>query len=321
MSTTFETHLVLSRPYLTRKQILRAQKNTISDRRTYNQKKLAVIKFLTDICVQLRFPRKTLEAAVYFYQRYHLFNNFETETCYSLATSCLLLSCKQVETLKKINDISTLSLRLRNIKVSPDILDNFKKRIFQLELRILEACNFDYRINSHVHIDEYIVKLGKNLNLTYEVSHTAWIIAYDVLKLDIILVVPQHTIAMAVLKIAYELHNQKTWPVVDYNKYETSIESVSEAYFDIVNFYINAFDLCDLKTSFPNMNQSLDTESFIELKKNAGPESGLKEELDISIDEDLYLTKQREYSVRERRYVLSAASVEEESSVLKNTTA
>lgn len=315
-SPTFQTQLLLSRPYLTRDQIKRAQKNTIQDRRTYNQKRISVFKFLCDICVQLKFPRKTLETAMYFYQRYHVFNKFETEMCYDVATSCLFISCKQVETVKKVDEICTVSLKLRNLlKISLETLDTFKKRIFQLELRVLETCSFDFRINNSVHIDEFIVKFGRELSFDYKICHLAWLIGFDVLKLEIVLAVPQHTIAIAVLKIACELIEETKWPQVRYTLFESDELSVEEAYFDILNFFINVFDICELKNNLPEGISPVSVDRFMELKKNAGEESGLKKP--DYIEEDDYLTKERDYSIRERRYVLSRKRITEENSFLK----
>lgn len=315
MPSKFETHLYLSRPYLTKKQLAKAQGKNILDRRAYNQKKIAILKFLSDICVQLKFPRKTLEAAIYFYQRFYLFNRFETELCYPVATSAILLSCKQVETIKKSNDICSVSLRLRNVtKVTPEILDNFKKRVFQLELRLLEACSFDYRINNYVHIDEYVVKIGKELTLAEDTCYLAWNIAYDALKTEVILTVPQHAISIAVLKVGHELlHDRGSWPSIRYKTFETDERSVNEAYFDLLNFYINSFDICDLRNNLPVGLPSISIDTFIELKKIAGYEYGLKDASDKDLNADLYLITQQDPStVRERRYVLSNDSIKDE---------
>ncbi|SCV99535.1 LAFE_0A05292g1_1 [Lachancea fermentati] len=310
-SQNFQTAILLSRPYLTREQIKRAQQNTIADRRIYNQKRISVFKFLCDICVQFKFPRKTLETAMYFYQRYYVFNKFETEMCYDVATSCLFIACKQVETIKKVADLCAVSLRLRSIvKVSPEMLDNCKKRIFQLELHILETCCFDYRVNNTVHIDEFIVKIGKELSLNYKACHLAWLIAFDALKLEILLMVPQHTIAIAALKIACELSDDTEWPNVRYTLFESDEPSVNEAYFDIVNFFINVFDLSDLKDNLPQGFRKLSIETFMDLKRKAGEEKGLKEPENVATD--AYLTKERDYTVRERRYVLSRKRINDE---------
>ncbi|AQZ12985.1 CTK2 (YJL006C) [Zygosaccharomyces parabailii] len=320
MTSKFDTQLLLSRPYLTKRQLQRLQKDNIADRRTYNQKTLAVIKFISEICVQLNFPRRTLETAIYFYQRYHVFNRFETEQCYTVATSSLLLSCKQVETIKKVNEICSVSLRLRNVpKASGDMIDNFKKGVFQIELRILEACSFDYRINNFVHIDEYVVKFGKLLSLDYRLCMLAWVIAYDVLKLETLLKVPQHAIALAVLKIAYQLLSPEgDWlRIVREKKLEIDDYSLNEAYFDIVNFYINSFDICDLKGNQPDGTNPLGLQDFINLKKIAGPESGLQDFSESDIELDPYFTSQRDYSVRERRYVLSPQLVMDEAASMQ----
>ncbi|GAV51905.1 hypothetical protein ZYGR_0AF03760 [Zygosaccharomyces rouxii] len=315
MSTKFDTQLLLSRPYLTKRELTRLQRDTIADRRTYNQKKLAVIKFMSEICLQLNFPRRTLETAIYFYQRYHVFNRFETELCYTVATSSLLLSCKQVETIKKVNEICSVSLRLRNVpKPSPEMLDNFKKGVFQIELRILESCSFDYRTNNFLHIDECVVKFGKTFHLDYQVCLLAWVIGYDVLKLDTLLTIPQHTVALAILKISCQILKPTTdwFQLVARRNLETDKYSLNEAYFDILNFYINSFDICDLKNNIPPGISYFGLEKFIELKKNAGPEFGLHDFNEKDIEMDPYFTSHRDYSVRERRYVLSPKLVQDE---------
>ncbi|CCK71962.1 Ctk2p KNAG_0I01770 [Huiozyma naganishii CBS 8797] len=318
MSAQFEMQLYLSRPYLTRQQILCAQKNTIHDRRSYNRKKLLIIKFLTDLTLQLNLPRKTLETAIYYYQRYHLFNLFETELCYTVATSCLVLGCKQAETFKKANEICTLSLRLRKMSnINSEVLDAFKKRIFQIELRILESCGFDYRVNNYVHIDDYIFKFGKTYALDVNICHTAWIIAYDVLKLDLLLTVPQHIIALATLKVACKLLEKPENLCSQYEMGNTDRDLINEAYFSIINFYINAFDLCDLKDNLPSYIPPISIERFMVLKANSGPEEGLTELTESDVGSDRFLEEQRQYSVRERRYVLSTDIMRDEVEALK----
>lgn len=318
MSSSFEAELILSRPYLTRKQITRVQKNTISDLRSYTQKKLAIIKYLSDMCVQLKLPRKTLETSIYYYERYHLFNAFETELVFLLATSCLVLSCKQTETLKKINEICQISYKVRKINnITSDMIETFKKRIFQSELRILEACSFDYRVNNFLHTDEYIVKIGKKLGLERKVCHLAWLIGYDVLKSDILLIIPPHAIAIAILKISVELFKNKSsenmnWFDVKYSDFETTGKLVNEAYFEIINLYINTFDICDLSSNIPIDYPHIGIESFIELKQVEGRQKGRIELSNEDIERDLYLTNVRSMNVRERRHVLSPKLVIDE---------
>lgn len=249
---------------------------------------------------------------MYFYHRYHVFNKFETEMCYDVGTSCLFLSCKQVETFKRIGEVCTVALKIRNVpRITTEILDSFRKRIIQMELRVLETCSFDYRINNEVHIDEFIVKIGRELSLSYEICQLAWLIAFDVLKLELLVVVPPHTIALAVLKVACELFNDSKWPNVRLNLFETDTASFNEAYFDILNFYINVFDACDLKDHNSVKELNLKIETFIELKKNAGPESGLSTNA-ACLEMDDYVTKERNFGAKERRYVLNKDSLKQE---------
>ncbi|CCD24030.1 Ctk2p NDAI_0C03700 [Naumovozyma dairenensis CBS 421] len=333
---SFESELYLSRPYFTRRQISKLQSKTITDHRSYNSKKLTIVRYLSDLCVHLSFPRKTLETAIYYYQRYHLFHPFETELTYTLALGCLILSCKQVETITKINDIVNLSFVLRNGKPLPMTspssaveLENMKKRIFNLELKVLKSCSFDYRINNYIHIDEFIIKFGQKLNFHFQICHLAWIIEYDVFKLDLLLIIPQHVIALATLKLATELYGQdlEIW-----NKLETftnlQVEKLSfkQAYFDILNFYINTFDLCDLKDNLPTDVPPISINEFMALKKRAGSEVGLEDITNNTskfqqeiVDADPYLNiNQNEFKMaREKRYVLSQDLIEQEVISLK----
>lgn len=205
------------------------------------------------------------------------------------------------------------------VKINTDILENFKKRVFQIELRILESCSFDYRVNNYVHIDEYVIKIGRELSFDYKLCNLAWIIAYDALKLETILVIPQHSIALAILKIAYELLDNKNWSSKRYSLFETDEKSVNEAYFDIVNFYINSFDMCDLQRHLPADLLPIGVERFMELKKNAGPESGLPQIPDHLLNADPYITITRDNNVQERRYVLSLELINGESSINSST--
>ena len=327
MSAGFDMELILSRPYLTRKQITRAQRNTIPDLRVYTQKKLQVLKYLSDLCVYMLLPRRTLETTIYYYDRYHLFNVFETEMVYPLATACLLLSCKQTETIKKLNEICITSFRVRKVpNVTTEMVEALRKRALQLELRILEACSFDYRINNFLHIDECIVKAGKKISCSKEVCYTAWLIAYDVLKTDIMLIIPQHSIAVAVLKVAEDLlkTNNTAWNQDIYTELSTDIKSVSEAYFEVVNFYINMFDSCELRSNFvappSGPAPEITLKSFIDLKQEAGPEHGLDEVSNEMVDRDrLLAVDMHSQIVRERRHVLSRSLVIEEQKSLHQT--
>lgn len=315
-----QSDLVLSRPYLTKAQLQKAHRHTIPDRRTYNQKRLTVFKYLCQVCVQLKLPRKTLETAMYFFHRYHVFNKFETEMCHDIGTSCLFLSCKQVETFKRIGEVCSVALKLRNVpRVTPEVLEGFKKRVIQMELRVLETCSFDYRINNEVHTDEYIVKIGRELSLGREVCQLAWLIAFDVLKLELLVVVPPHTIALAILKVASELTKTCKWPNVRYNLFETDAASFNEAYFDILNFYINVFDVCDLKNQNSTIDLQLSIETFIELKKKAGLESGLATDESL-LDQDDYVVNERNFGAKERRYVLNKDSIKQETTSGKKRT-
>ena len=57
----------------------------------------------------------------------------------------------------------------------------------------------------------------------------------------------------------------------------------------------------------------------MELKKNAGPESGLPQIPDHLLNADPYITITRDNNVQERRYVLSLELINGESSINSST--
>lgn len=326
MSNNNESQLVLSRPFFAKQEISRLRKFTILDLRNYNQKTLSIIKFLNDISNQLQFPRRTLETAIYFYQRYYLFNRFETEYCFTIATSCMFLSSKQVETIKKLAEICTVSLRLRgNSKVNNEMLENFKKRVLQVEQRILECCCFDFRTNTSLFMSEFIVKIGKELNIDHDTCKLAWIMAYDVLKIDLLIIVPAPVISFALLKLANNIRNPENTIVWNYllEEFELPEKLIFQAYFEILNMFINMFDICDLKNNSEIHSIKLDSnaisiETFISIKQKCGPEQPFEMLSEDHLDADAYINEARDFRINERRYVLHQNLVQEEVDVSAN---
>lgn len=103
-----------------------------------------------------------------------------------------------------------------------------------------------------------------------------------------------------------------------YSLFESDELSVGEAYFDIINFFINVFDLSDLRAHVPNNLRNVGIETFIELKKQAGLEKGLKEPENVSSDP--YVVKERDFTIQERRYVLYGKRISDENKPIKQET-
>ncbi len=82
----------LSRPYLTRQQIKHAQSRTISNISIYGQRRNQIFHFLLKICVSLKFPMRCLESAMIYYQRYYLYNEFDTSSYYDIAITALFIT-------------------------------------------------------------------------------------------------------------------------------------------------------------------------------------------------------------------------------------
>ncbi|CCH60841.1 hypothetical protein TBLA_0D03410 [Henningerozyma blattae CBS 6284] len=325
---SFESQIIKSRPFFNKQQIRRLQKHTINNKLNYEVNKTQILNKVNKICYELKFPRCTLETSIYFYQRYYLFNKFESEYCFIVGVSCILLSSKQMETVKKINEICSVALKLRNTeaenmsnqnaKINPEVLENFKKRVIQIEQRILESCCFDYRIyylNHGINLSESLILIGKDLKVDKEVCKLGWIICYDVLNTELILILPGFLISFVILKISseiFQLHYKESnyeSPFFDTDKYSIRKDFSDEAYFTILNMYINKFDSFEIK----NYNKiSLSIETFMKLKEVAGEESGISMLSEDQLDLDSYINEIRDFNIKERRYVLDSTIIENE---------
>ncbi|KAL6947076.1 hypothetical protein ACO0QE_001943 [Hanseniaspora vineae] len=272
-STTPKTNpmsskLILSRPFLTPLEIQNCQRKTISDRKLYNAKKVQIFRYLQEVIIHFKFPRKTLEVTMYLYQRYYLFHPFEAGEIFDVAIAALYLGCKQVETMKKMSEIipfcNGLKQHLMSSKINYD-LEVYKKELCKYEFEILNSLAFDSRIfDLNLSIDVLLLKFCKHCELSERDSYMAWIVGLEVLKLEVLLSFPCHVIAMCCLHLTKELlelqQDDATNSVLNTDKYNALLESLKlekcnrlQCLGSIINFYVKMFEECELSKIFSNV--------------------------------------------------------------------
>lgn len=245
------------------------------------------------VCVSLKFPVRTLESAMIYYQRYFLHNKFDTSVYHDIAVTSLFVASKGEDTIKKLRDIITVSFQVRNVQITAEQAENYRKRILGMEFKLLETIAFDLRTS---HVEEYIVKMSKSLKAPKTVAQMAWWLAYDSYQLEIGLKVPSSAIAVAVLEIAGSLESQKV--NINYRELFVNMEAVNETKSDLFDFYINSFNNTIISTLRPELKNT-----FIDLKIPLADCKLLTERDRRGIEEDAYF-EERSHTSGERRYML-----------------
>jgi CTD kinase subunit beta len=240
---------------------------------------------------------RCLESAMIYYQRYHLHNEFDTGSYYDIALTALFITSKNEDTIKKLRDIIQIGNQIRNSVMKPELLDSYRKKILRLEFKLLETISFDFRSN---HVEEYLVKIGKDLKVDKEVALLAWLIAIDSFQIDIGLKVPPHATAISCLIIASKLQGGvvKGELNVKPERYYTNSRSVNEALLDLLDLYIHHFNFTTLVGFFPDLK-----DQFLNIKLSYASARGFADQDAAVLEKDEYF-KERDFSNGERRYML-----------------
>lgn len=283
----------LSRPFLTRQQIKYAQNRTISNISIYDQRRNQIFHFLLKICISLKFPMRCLESAMIYYQRYYLYNEFDTTSYYDIAITALFITSKNEDTIKKLRDIIMIANQIKNTIMKPELLEQYRKKIIRIEFKLLETMSFDFRFN---HIEEYLVKIGKDLKISKEICSLAWLISIDSFQIDIGLKIPSHSIALASLIIACKLKNHDLKFKAE--TYYTTDNSINEGLIDLLDLYVHHFNFSNLVGFYPEFK-----DKFINIKLFYAHAKGFSDQ-DIKILEKDEYFKERDFSNGERRYML-----------------
>ncbi|SSD60100.1 uncharacterized protein SCODWIG_01861 [Saccharomycodes ludwigii] len=274
---------------------------------------------------------------MYHYQRFYLYNVFESEFSTDVAIAAIFLSCKQTETMKKLTDLINVFFKVTKSSsgkpisgnnssgdasnnMNPLLADDMKKKVAALELKILEASSFDQRL-FNVSIGDCIIKFSSKFNYTREEAYLSWIMGYDILKLEILLLAPSHTIALSILKICKMLVDNKNsdgsvknTTIVEDNleSLHSDITTFKKSCNDILNYYINVYDVCELRFVNPEYKK----DDFIAIKDK------LKYHIDVPPD---IATATQSFHVpldtaSETRYVVQRKRYNnEESKIMKKT--
>ncbi|CDR39383.1 CYFA0S03e02696g1_1 [Cyberlindnera fabianii] len=284
----------ISRQLLTQNQMRYCQSQTIENRQAYDQKRSQMFNFLMKICHALRFPVRTLESAMVLYQRFYLHNKFDGQNYYDVALTSLFLATKNEDTVKKLRDIILTATQLRGAPLSNDQVEAYRRKLMNVEFKMLEIISFDFRV---AHVEEYIVKIGKKLKIPQEICYLAWLIAYDSYQLEVALKVPANAIAFAVLQIACLINKQNIR--VMYKEYHCSHFAVNEAMIDILDFFMNSYNFTLLSSMRPELKNE-----FFNIKVGMTDKRVMSESSRALIEKDEYF-RERNFAVNERRYMLS----------------
>ncbi|GMM32912.1 Ctk2 protein [Saccharomycopsis crataegensis] len=265
----FKSSVQISRPFLTSKAVKFLQKKTIPDYQTYKQRISHVLSFLLSLTRLLKFPSRTLESAMLYYQRYYLFNHFSTSSNIDVAIAALFIASKNEDTIKKLRDIIAIANPLRNAPNTNEAIEENKKVILNFEKKMLETISFDFRT---YHIDELLIRIAKDLKLSVDLTYLAYMIAFDSFQTEVSLKTPQHATAIACIIIAAKFREENSVFPLNSAKYKCDRALVNEALFEILELYINNYNYGSLADMYPN-----DKESFIKIRINIKNEINLKD--------------------------------------------
>ncbi|ODV60357.1 Ctk2p [Ascoidea rubescens DSM 1968] len=287
--TEHNSTLKLSRPFLTTKQIKYCQSKTITDYRNYRQRTSQILNILSGICNNLKLPTRTLESAMQYFQKFYLFNKFELNEYYLVGYASLLLACKNEDTIKKAKDIILAGNPLCHRSTSLDFVEQERKLVLNYEKKILETVSFDFR---RCHVQEFLIKFAKKLEIDYEITYLAWIIVYDSFLTEISLKVPPTGISIACLIIAIFIEkNENLLEQFDDEIFFTCDKKfVFEALNDILDFYINNYNYSQLIAKYP------ENDMLVKFKISLDDYKGLDEPDDKLVQKDDYFQINNYYS-------------------------
>ncbi|CAK9438499.1 uncharacterized protein LODBEIA_P27230 [Lodderomyces beijingensis] len=223
----------ISRPFFTSREISYLHGQTIPTllKLQYGSTKSQIYTFLSQAVKSLKFPLRVLATAMNYYQRYYLFNKFDVSGVTASTTSspnqfegdpwiiaitCLFLSSKVEDCVKKLKDIQQVCNKIRDIDDSQLVssggpyLDYQRKYILQLEFKLLQICKFDFNNGNNpgfsTSVDDIMIQFCKQLDVSYKVSFLSWLMVYDIIQTPLSLNVPPHCVALAIIIISLNLN-------------------------------------------------------------------------------------------------------------------
>lgn len=259
----------LARPFLPGDAITYLHSKSVSDITAYKARLALTLTFLHGLVRHLKFPFRTLSAAMVYYQRYYLFNAFSAATCTDVALAALFVASKNEDTIKKLRDIVYAAHTLRGTTPLSDVVEENRKSVLHIEKQMLETVGFDFRT---YHSDEYLVRIAKDLGISFDLTYICYMVLFDSLQTEVALKVPAHAVAIASIIIAAKFRKDNLVFPLDSLKYKCPREWVNEAIFDVLDLYINNYNTTCLSESYPDGH-----EAFMQLRIDMKGELGLQE--------------------------------------------
>ncbi|KAG9000701.1 hypothetical protein FRB94_005208 [Tulasnella sp. JGI-2019a] len=194
------------------------------------------MSFIEAVGSQMGYPRKTIATAQTFYYRFHLFFPLKDFNYYDVTMASMYVSTKLHDTLKKPRDILMTSYAVRfpelaakvkvvggEVEMDHNVVENDRRRMLAIERLILEMICFNFGTRMAF---SYVIKIGRSLNCSKELTKIAWHLAVDSHRTLIPLQYPPHTIALACVYLAALLSSFETpaTPVMDIDRSLTSHE-------------------------------------------------------------------------------------------------
>ncbi|KAL0961355.1 hypothetical protein HGRIS_006311 [Hohenbuehelia grisea] len=191
--------------------------------------------FIESMSARIGFPRRTIATAQNLYHRFHLFFPRKDFNYVDVAHAALFVSTKMHDTLKKPRELLAVSYALRYPDlvaksknpggevdidiVDPQVVENDRQRLLAVERLILEAICFNFTSRMPF---PYVIKLGKAIGASKELTQFAWRIAIDVHRTLAPLQYPPHVIALGCLYLAALLSSFEQPPSASQNGALTS---------------------------------------------------------------------------------------------------
>lgn len=230
------TIVQVSRPFMTHAELSYLHTNTIpqNKRTTYNQQKHQIFQFLFQVVKNMKLPLRVLSLAMTYYQRFYLYypygdqgnqsqeNDPVTDAesdLFLVASTCLFLAAKNEDCIKKLKDLQAVANRVRDLdsesrnflkggNASSISLAEFQRKvIMNLEFKLLQVIKFDFTggAGNVPSVDQLIVLFAKQLNLNYKFTFFAWLICFDIISTPLLLTLPPHCIALAIIIVTLNL--------------------------------------------------------------------------------------------------------------------
>ena len=341
------TIMQVSRPFMTHIELSHLHTHTIAPNKktTFNQQKHQIFQFLFQVTKSMKLPLRVLSLAMNYYQRYYLYflfddhgkqQNQENDPLLEgendsllVACSCLFLASKNEDCIKKLKDLQAVANRVRDLDgesrnflkgggSSTITLAEFQRKvIMNLEFKLLQIIKFDFTNSAGnvPSVDQLVVLFAKQLKLAYKFTFFAWLVSFDIMSTPLLLTIPPHCIALAILIVTLNLrptdidvkYADETEEDAKIGKTLDSIDSmndfrcpetlVNEGIVYVLDYYIHQMNFLVLNEYMPAVNEEIGKAQifkFMELKSRFNDLTVLTEQSVATtalLKQDKYLKK------------------------------